>query len=640
MLKTSPKGLGLLGSLNQVSKPLRISDIASHPSSVGFPENHPTMKPFLGIPVWYHGEHVGSIYLTEKERAQEFTEEDEEILVMFASQAASIISNARRYEEEHQAKVYLETLLDLSPMGVVVFNTQTGDLDFLNQEVRRMMGDLGIPEEGLDDIFEVLSFRRTDGREISYMDLPAMRVLLSAETVRAEEIVVQAPSGKEITAVINAAPIFSESGEIVSVVSVLQDMTPLDNLERKRAEFLGVVSEELRTPLTTIKGSAAALRSIVESMNPTEPLQLLRIIDQQADLMRSQVNSLIEVSQIETGTLSVVAELADVSELLKEACGEFIRDHGASAIEPDIPAGLPNVMVDKQRIGQVLHNFLRQAAKYSNESAPIKVSASTVDIYVAISVSVEASFASPQETSVPSDESETPEVFKKIVRSHAKIEGMVSQGEGLAIAFCRGVVETHGGRMHVEDGAGPGGMTIAFTIPSVDEPEEEAVSVSTPHARHDGSPASEAARRLVYIDDPQVQGTVRQVLSSAGYTPITAYDLDSLENLIKKETPHLLLMDLSSHGAEGFELTRHLSNAFDVPVIVLSSQGDDEDITRAFEMGAADYMVRPFSPTELVARIKASLRRRAREGGPAPTELGHSKAIRWATWQSTTRDVW
>ena len=351
LLKTSTKGLGLLGSLNQVSKPLRISDIASHPSSVGFPENHPTMKPFLGIPVWYHGEHVGNIYLTEKERAQEFTEEDEEILVMFASQAASIISNARRYEEEHQAKVYLETLLDLSPMGVVVFNTQTGDLDFLNQEVRRMMGDLGIPEEGLDDIFEVLSFRRTDGREISYMDLPAMRVLLSAETVRAEEIVVQAPSGKEITAVINAAPIFSESGEIVSVVSVLQDMTPLDNSERKRAEFLGVVSEELRTPLTTIKGSAAALRSIVESMNPTEPLQLLRIIDQQADLMRSQVNSLIEVSQIETGTLSVVAELADVSELLKEACGEFIRDHGASAIEPDIPAGLPNVMVDKQRIG-------------------------------------------------------------------------------------------------------------------------------------------------------------------------------------------------------------------------------------------------------------------------------------------------
>ena len=137
-----------------------------------------------------------------------------------------------------------------------------------------------------------------------------------------------------------------------------------------------------------------------------------------------------------------------------------------------------------------------------------------------------------------------------------------------------------------------------------------------------------------------MQGTVRQVLSSAGYTPITAYDLDSLENLIKKETPHLLLMDLSSHGAEGFELTRHLSNAFDVPVIVLSSQGDDEDITRAFEMGAADYMVRPFSPTELVARIKASLRRRAREGGPTPTEFGHSKAIRWATWQSTTRDVW
>ena len=130
------------------------------------------MKTFLGIPVWYHGEHVGSIYLTEKERAQEFTEEDEEILVMFASQAASIISNARRYEEEHQAKVYLETLLDLSPMGVGIFNTQTGDLDFLNQEVRRMMGDLGIPEEGLDNIFEVCPFAEPTGEKSPIWTFP------------------------------------------------------------------------------------------------------------------------------------------------------------------------------------------------------------------------------------------------------------------------------------------------------------------------------------------------------------------------------------------------------------------------------------------------------------------------------------
>ena len=83
-----PKGLGLLGLLHQDQKTLRLSDLSAHPRSVGFPPNHPPMKSFLGDPIRLDSEPLGSLYLTEKIDGIEFTAEDEDVLVLFASQAA------------------------------------------------------------------------------------------------------------------------------------------------------------------------------------------------------------------------------------------------------------------------------------------------------------------------------------------------------------------------------------------------------------------------------------------------------------------------------------------------------------------------------------------------------------------------
>ena len=101
-------------------------------------------------------------------------------------------------------------------------------------------------------------------------------------TVRAEEIVLQVPDGRSVTTLVNATPIRSENGEVESVVITLQDMTPLEELERLRAEFLGMVSHELRVPLTSIRGSATALLDASSDLNPVER-QFLRIIVDQAD---------------------------------------------------------------------------------------------------------------------------------------------------------------------------------------------------------------------------------------------------------------------------------------------------------------------------------------------------------------------
>ncbi|HEX9014510.1 MAG TPA: GAF domain-containing protein, partial [Chloroflexota bacterium] len=94
-----PYGLGLLGELIHFPHPLRIKDISKDPRSIGFPPNHPPMTSFLGVPL-IRGERVlGNFYMTDKIGAEEFTEDDEELLSLFAVHAAIAIENARLYTE-------------------------------------------------------------------------------------------------------------------------------------------------------------------------------------------------------------------------------------------------------------------------------------------------------------------------------------------------------------------------------------------------------------------------------------------------------------------------------------------------------------------------------------------------------------
>ena len=107
---------------------------------------------------------------------------------------------------------------------------------------------------------ETITCRRADGREIALDRLPSgAGASDNAETVRAEEIVLSVPDGRNVTTLINATPIHGPDGALASVVVTLQDLAPLRELERMRAEFLGMVSHELRAPLTSIKGSAATV---------------------------------------------------------------------------------------------------------------------------------------------------------------------------------------------------------------------------------------------------------------------------------------------------------------------------------------------------------------------------------------------
>jgi signal transduction histidine kinase len=105
-----PTGHGVLGVVIEGGKPLRLSELAHHPSSVGFPPNHPPMHSFLGVPVQLRGEVFGRLYLTEKNNGEEFTADDEVIVRALAGAAGIAIENARLYEEARQRQQWLQAV--------------------------------------------------------------------------------------------------------------------------------------------------------------------------------------------------------------------------------------------------------------------------------------------------------------------------------------------------------------------------------------------------------------------------------------------------------------------------------------------------------------------------------------------------
>ena len=605
-----PNGMLFFEYLSSIGEPLRLRDFHSYVRELGLPEFHPPMAvssplPFLAAPIRHLGESVGAFYVGEKEL--EFTPEDEETLVMFASQAALVIANARRHREEQRTRADLETLVNTTPVGVMVFDAGTGEVRSINREARRIVSDLCAPDGTAEQLLEVLTFRRADGREVSLVEFPLTQGLRTGETVRAEEIVLQSPDGRSVTTLVNATPIFLEEGEVESVVVTIQDMTPMEELERLRAEFLGMVSHELRTPLAAIKGSAATLTEAASDLDPAEMLQFYRIIGEQADYMRDLIGDLLDVARIETGELSVAPAPAEVASLVDEARSAFQNGGGRSDLHIDIPPDLPRVMADRRRVVQVLSNLLSNAARHSHEASAIGVAAVREGYHVAVSVTDEGRGIAAVRL---------PHLFRKFSRLEGEDRGRDIAGSGLGLAICKGIVEAHGGRIWAESD-GPGlGARFTFTIPVAQDAAIGAANLLVRSSRVE----RERTRILAVDDDPQTLRHVRDALTKAGYVPVVTGDPEEALSLVEANDPHLVLLDLMLPGTDGIELMKEIREVSDVPVIFLSAYGQEETIARAFENGADDYVVKPFSPTELVARIKAALRKREDPEWAEPSE--------------------
>ena len=603
--------------LRDLAAPLRVADLPAYVRSLGLSSDLLWSTTLQSAPMKHRGVDIGSFFLAGKEDGQEFTSADEEVLLLFASQAATAIANARAHRDERKARADLEALIDTSPVGVVVLDARTGEPVSFNREARRIFEALSLPGRPVEELQHVIACRRADGREISLAKFPLAQQLSSGETVRTEEMTLSVPDGRNVTTLVNSTPIQAADGSVESVVVTLQDLAPLEELERLRAEFLQIVSHELRTPLISIKGSTATVLGASAAPDAAEMLQFFRVIDDQANRMHGLIGDLLDHGRIVTGTLSVSPEAVEVASVVDRARSDFESGTGTHALDIDLPEDLPRVLADRVRVVQVLNNLLSNAARYSPESSPIRVNAARDGVHVTVSVT-------DQGRGVPPDR--LPHLFRRYTAPVAGDRHGGLPGAGLGLTICKGLVEAHGGRIWAESD-GPGrGTRFTFTLPVAEEVNAAAMRP----AAGGRSPAQEGVhgtRVLVVDDDPQMLRYARDALTEAGYVPVVTGDPDEVADLVRTHKPGLALLDLLLPGTDGIALMERIPELADVPVILISAYGREETIVRALDAGAADYIVKPFSPSELGARVRAALRRVA---GTEPFVLGQL-AIRYDT---------
>ena len=726
-----PAGLGILGFLNDLQQPLRLSDLAKHPNSVAFPANHPTMKSFLGAPIHWGDEVLGNLYLTEKARGQQFTSEDEELLVLFAAQVAMAIHNAQLHQQVENERLRLDAILNDSPNGMIYVDADTGQVQansraeemldcvfspidgikpldgrfstpdgkavalkanplsralqgevipgeeylihrpdgedmpilcsaspirdkagallgavvrfrditsvkeaqrqieqerkrlevlvhtcpigvfvvdaggqvtLVNQEAERILGLSHQPDDRLERYEQAATHKRPDGTVYEVRDLPLQRALYNGENVRAEEVRFEFTDGHSIPTLLNATPLYTPDGQISGAIAIIQDMTPLEEVERLRSDFLGMVSHELKTPLTAIKGSAAMVLGSKRPFGPEETLELFKIIDEQSDRLRELIDNILDMTRIEAGALSVSPEPLQLEEVLEEAKATFARSGASQDVQLSYPDQLPPVNVDRRRVGQVIANLLSNASKFSPPTAPITVSIEQADTYVTVHVR-------DQGQGIPADK--LSHLFKKFSQVHED-QGRKLGGSGLGLAIAKGIVEAHGGRIWAHSSGESLGTTLSFTLPVASQIPASQVAETSRRDRHMGRirRAGERARILVVDDDPQILRYLKRSFEEAGYHAITTGDPTQVIGLVESEEPDLVILDLVLPGTTGLDLLQRIRELSGVPVIFLTASNETDNATLALRLGADDYVTKPFSPTELLARIEATLRRR------------------------------
>ena len=292
-MESWPDALRLFGHLRELAAPLRLPDLDAWIRSLGLSPCPFPCGTFQATPMRHQGTAAGGFFLGGK--AAGFTDADEELLVLFAQQAASALANARAHREEQRARADLAALVETCPVGVAVFDAASGVPLSLNREARRIVARLGTPDDSVERLRAALVCRRGDGREVTLGDLG------TGETVRAEEVEIFVRGGKSVRTLIDATPIRSPEGAVERVVVTLQDLAPFEALERSRAAFLGMVSHELRTPLAAIKGSAATALEDGQDPDRDELRQFLRIIEEQAGRMSGLIGDLLDAGRLGAG---------------------------------------------------------------------------------------------------------------------------------------------------------------------------------------------------------------------------------------------------------------------------------------------------------------------------------------------------
>ncbi len=328
-----PTGRGVLGLLIHDPKPVRIGNIGDHPVSVGFPPSHPPMSSFLGAPVQAMGRVFGNIYLAEKRNASEFSKDDEESLIVLATQAGVAIANASLYDEVRSREQWLDALRDITTR-VLGGDEEASLLESIAEHARKVAG--------------------ADAATIvSVSDTPGELVVAAAVGTRSSEM-----RGQTLPADGSISGAVMQSGQSLSIDDVSADSRAFQPIVR-----LGRHGPAVFVPLRVPGGAAGTLMVTKLKGSPRFDERRVQLVETLAD----QASVAIEYGRAQT-ELRRLGLMEDRERIAKElhdgiiqslfAVGMNLQGTALMARSPDVTGRIENAVEELDKVIRDLRNYI------------------------------------------------------------------------------------------------------------------------------------------------------------------------------------------------------------------------------------------------------------------------------------------
>ena len=370
----------------------------------------------------------------------------------------------------------------------------------------------------------------------------------------------------------------------------------LAETERLRTALLTSIGHDLKTPLASILGAISALRSYGASYGEAAREDLLATAQEEAERLARFVDNLLDMTRLEAGALGPKREPVDVADAVGSALRRTSRLLAGHRVETDLPANLPLLRADFVLLEQVLVNLLENAARYAPAGTPVEIAARIGDEAFLLEVR-------DRGPGIPPDEAGR--IFDRFYRALNAVPG---KGVGLGLAVAKGFVEAMGGTIAAHERQG-GGAVFRLSFP--------AELVTAARARRRPLPHSPATV-LVVDDEPAIRRFLKSTLEHQGWAMVEAVDADEATRAVRHHRPEIILLDLGLPDRDGMALLPELKRLSDAAILVLTSRDDERSKVAALDAGADDYVTKPFSIPELLARMRTALRHRVQEQGGRP----------------------
>ncbi len=392
-------------------------------------------------------------------------------------------------------------------------------------------------------------------------------------------------------------PVFGELSSLVGIIISTGERTTAGEVEHLKSEFISTVSHELRTPLTAIKGAVGLVLGGAGGPVPGPIHDLLDIASNNTDRLILLVNDILEIFRMETGKLQLKPIPVGVVELVARSRSIAVSqiEPGQVRIENRIMPGLPNLLVDPESMERVLAQLIANAIKFSPATGTVRIGA-------------EPSNDNPRMLHLWVQDEGKGVPFEAQTRIFDKFEQAESvmtrehQGSGLGLAICRGVVESHGGRIWVRSEPGRG-CTFSMLLPmahSVGWQETPASIGNNP----------ESMLVLVVDDDADTRRIIVRMLNLEGHRAIEVGTGGEVFDAALLHHPDVITLDLILPDMTGVDVLRMLKRdpkTRAVPVIGLSV--NDELAGKVLQVGATLFLRKPVEMATFLRAIRAATSR-------------------------------